>query len=1492
MQVQQEGMSLRVLVLGDSKMRDFLGRPHWILVFFTLLVAAGVLGCPPANDDDGKVTVPNVVGMTLEEAKSALEELGLGLSGVTEGYSRTVPAGMIRSQSPVAGTRVIEGRSVSLVVSLGPEPGGVTVEVGDFSINNGASSTTSRTVTLNNACTGGPTQYMASESSSFSGASWKTYSTAPSFTLSSGNGTKTVYFKVKNAGGESSAKSDTISLNEGGSAPKVSSFSINNGDSSTTSRTVTLNNTCTGSPTQYMASESSGFSGASWKAYSTAPSFTLSSGNGTKTVYFKVKNAGGESSAKSDTISLNEGGSAPKVSSFSINNGDSSTTSRTVTLNNTCTGSPTQYMASESSGFSGASWKAYSTAPSFTLSSGNGTKTVYFKVKNASGESNSASDTISLNEGSGTETIMLPGNVPLVMVWIPGGTFMMGRYSGEQDSWDYEDPQHSVTVPGFWMGKYEVTQAQWEAVMGSNPSGFSGANRPVEEVSWNDVKSFIAALNSYTGKTFRLPSEAEWEYACRAGTTTRFYWGDDASYTQIGDYAWYSDNSGNETYDAGGKLANAFGLYDMSGNVWEWCEDDYHSSYTGAPTNGGAWVDSPSGSHRVSRGGGWSSMSDYCRSAGRSGTYPSYTHCDLGFRLSRGTGEAVEPDLTVSPASVSLSQSAPSTTVTVSNAGGGTLSWTATSNDAAVTVTPSTFTGNSTVVTIATDDFSEPYTAHVTFTNNADAANSEVVTVHVNEAPGAPAVSSFSINNGASSTTSRTVTLNNTCAGSPTQYMAGESSSFSGASWQAYSTAPSFTLSSGNGTKTVYFKVKSSAGDSKTVTDTIVLNESQEEPEVHLDGDTVSLPGAQIVLHGQVSSDIATGVGVDDLVGILHEGRGYLYHSALGDAPISDTTSRRAVGWWLYYQYLDEAKDLPGEVLLGTGVVVSQTGASEYTFTNTKKRWAAVVSEAEPRAVFLQPRGALIDIDIIGAMSGYDPLVTFLYEDSRAVAVDERPVATHGALVRHPLFPFIIGTANPSKDVQEGVLNQWLALKASVEEALQADPETFARVNVVDEVMLIIDGVESLSGLAPGECIDGIIDSLLLDTTRAVFLSAMAEGDDVAVDAWQDLCKGFGQNMIQCAAAEGSGIGALVSIFVDIVAACNWIIDDYIIGAIDAATTLAYDDVNGVEPPSSPTVSSFSINNGASSTTSQTVTLNNACTGSPAQYMASESSSFSGASWQTYATAPSFTLSSGNGTKTVYFKVKNTSGESNSASDAISLNEGSGTETIMLPDNVPLEMVWIPADTFQMGRYPGEQDSYSDEAPQHQVTLSQGFWMGKYEVTQAQWEAVMGSNPSYFSGANRPVEKVSWNNVQSFITALNSLTGETFRLPTEAEWEYACRGGTTTRFYWGDDPTYTQIGNYAWYGSNSGSQTHDVGAKLPNGFDLYDMSGNVWEWCQDWYGAYPSGSVTDPTGPASGSYRVRRGGSWYGYGYYCRSAVRVDFNPSYADGGIGFRLSR
>ena len=226
-------------------------------------------------------------------------------------------------------------------------------------------------------------------------------------------------------------------------------------------------------------------------------------------------------------------------------------------------------------------------------------------------------------------------------------------------------------------------------------------------------------------------------------------------------------------------------------------------------------------------------------------------------------------------------------------------------------------------------------------------------------------------------------------------------------------------------------------------------------------------------------------------------------------------------------------------------------------------------------------------------------------------------------------------------------------------------------------------------------------------------------------------------------------------------------------------------------------------------------------------------------------------------------------------------------------NGVPFEMVEVRGGTFRMGAT-SEQGSYAgnDEKPVHSVTLS-SYYIGKTEVTQALWKAVMGSNPSYFKGDNLPVESVSWYDCQEFIHKLNSLTGQNFRLPTEAEWEFACRGGNNSRGYMYSG-SYN-IKNVAWYDQNSGSKTHPVATKLPNELGIYDMSGNVWEWCSDWYGDYSYGAQTNPKGPYDGSSRVFRGGSWYSYYFNCPGYSRCS-NRSYNSPGdrisnLGLRLT-
>jgi len=217
-------------------------------------------------------------------------------------------------------------------------------------------------------------------------------------------------------------------------------------------------------------------------------------------------------------------------------------------------------------------------------------------------------------------------------------------------------------------------------------------------------------------------------------------------------------------------------------------------------------------------------------------------------------------------------------------------------------------------------------------------------------------------------------------------------------------------------------------------------------------------------------------------------------------------------------------------------------------------------------------------------------------------------------------------------------------------------------------------------------------------------------------------------------------------------------------------------------------------------------------------------------------------------------------------------------------------------------------DREANEGPQTAVTISRGFYMGKYEVTQGEYLAVMGSNPSSFRGdPNRPVDSTSWINATNYCGKLTQreraagriATNSVYRLPTEAEWEYACRGWTSTRFSYGEDPGYTNLTDYAWYDANSGGTTHPVGQKLPHSWGLYDMHGNVWEWCQDWYGVYTGGVALDPQGPATGGSpvsppigpsRTFRGGDWGHPDSACRSAFRFAALPSSTYNVMGFRV--
>jgi formylglycine-generating enzyme required for sulfatase activity len=235
-----------------------------------------------------------------------------------------------------------------------------------------------------------------------------------------------------------------------------------------------------------------------------------------------------------------------------------------------------------------------------------------------------------------------------------------------------------------------------------------------------------------------------------------------------------------------------------------------------------------------------------------------------------------------------------------------------------------------------------------------------------------------------------------------------------------------------------------------------------------------------------------------------------------------------------------------------------------------------------------------------------------------------------------------------------------------------------------------------------------------------------------------------------------------------------------------------------------------------------------------------------------------------------------------------------------ITNSIGMKLVLIPKGTFMMGS-PESEEGRKENETQHEVTIGKVYYLGVYEVTQAQYEKVMGKNPSYSQGAvvgnenaDLPVEMVSWDDAVEFCKKLSELpdekkAGRVYRLPTEAEWEYACRAGSKTAYSFDDEEGL--LPEYGWFNRNSSRRTHTVGLLEPNAWGLYDMHGNVWEWCSDRHGEYPKGAVSDPTGPKEGSFRVYRGGGWYFGAAFCRSAIRFRNDPSIRNVDLGFRLA-
>ena len=774
-------------------------------------------------------------------------------------------------------------------------------------------------------------------------------------------------------------------------------------------------------------------------------------------------------------------------------------------------------------------------------------------------------------------TIPLAYGVNLDMIWIEPGTFMMGSPKGELGKRDNET-QHEVTLTkGYWMGKFEVTQAQYEAVMGTNPAWYKGADLPVEYVDWYDAKIFCLRLTSQErtagrlpeGYEYDLPTEAQWEYACRAGTTTALNNGKDLSSwfenSELNEVGWYLYNAGGvddgSTQPVGQKKPNAWGLYDMHGNVYEWCSDWYDEDY---PTTAVTDPTGPAfGSYRVLRGGCWSEEATHARSAYRTG---------------------------------------------------------------------------------------------------------------------AVARSPYSIN-----------------------------------------------------TNTKGLRVA------------LVWTKIEIDPPVEND---FTIP---------LSDDV-------DLEMIRIEPGTFMMGSPEDELGREDIETQHQVtltqGYWL--------------------------GKYEVT----KSQYKAVMDSWD--APLDQP---VTSVNWYDAMSFCSTLTGIERAAGRLSDEYEYTLPTEA---------------------------QWeYACRAGTTTALNSGKN----------------------------------------------LSDMYECPEMDEVGWY---KYNAAGMTQTVGQKKPNAWGFYDMHGNVY---EWCLDIY--GAYPT------------EPVTDPTGPTGGM-------------LYNIIRGGDWNNYASGCRSAS-----RNAVAPRGSYSN-LGFRVALVKVK-----------PKDIPQPGNDTVIEVTSNVNLELVWIEPGTFTMGSPEGEIGNLYGDETQHEVTLTHGYWLGKYEVTQAQYAAVMVFNPSGYNILDHPVEYVSWNDAINFCAYLTYIErkagrlpeGYEFTLPTEAQWEYACRAGTTTAFNNGtnlettvqiwDDPC-PGLDKVGWYRYNSeyssgfsgnNERNHQtVGQKQPNAWGLYDMHGNVAEWCLDRYGDYPTGSVTDPTGPSTGDQFIMRGGDYHNYAYLCRSAYRSISKPNDNWNNVGFRV--
>ena len=939
------------------------------------------------------------------------------------------------------------------------------------------------------------------------------------------------------------------------------------------------------------------------------------------------------------------------------------------------------------------------------------------------------------------EIINLDKDVKLEMVLVPAGKFMMGSPASEKGHEDNET-QHEVTLTKpFYMGKYEVTQEQWEAVTGNNPSNTKGAKLPVTDVSWEDCQEFIKKLNAKTGGGYRLPTEAEWEYACRAGTTTAYSFGEKISITDAN--ITISDSDEIALVLVGSYKANAFGLYDMHGNVWEFCEDWFGDYPTGAVTDprGAA-----KGERRILRGGAYIFNQNGARSSKRYrkepdekislrfGTKPEDFFSFNGFRLVRAADNRA-----------------------------GVVSPTETKPDA-TGVTPST---RGLLVAPFTETKAKEVQKEVAKSLKKEVEEREDLGKGIKLDMVLIPAGKFKMG---SPEGGHEVTL--TKAFYMGKYEVTQEQ------WEGVmKNNPSITKGAKLPVENVSWEdcqefIKKL--NAKTNGGYRLPTEAEWEYSCRAGTTTAYSYGDSIT-----KDDANVGGGSLKAVG------GYK-PNAFGLYDMHGNVQEWCEDW--YGEYPKGAVTDP--MGPGTGKAVVYRGGSF-------GEGGVLVSCSDSRN-FRQP---FIKYDGLGFR------LARIADSKASVALPSETKPDPAGVI-----PAISDTGErTAKQISYG---RGLAIniisKMNLETFLKNHPKAKESEKGSNPKIGYLEYTEGFFtyGFLNGTM---IVDSYLLPRSETSWKPIIEEAmDKLGKPDFDQLSDD----------AKKAGIILTYQYYLkDPDVTIRYHLEKY-----DGSTKLL-----GVSVP-------YGVG-------------------------------------QTVIDEKAFNVVIGN--------INPNKGAKNSISPIVKM------DLTNVAAAIEKEMVLIPAGKFMMGS-PASELGRRDDEVQHEVTFSKSYYMGKYEVTQEQWDVVMGDNPNKTKGIQLPVTSVSWEDCQEFIKKLNLKTNGGYRLPTEAEWEYACRAGTTTAYSYGDKLSRSDANIHGL----STASTKVVGSYKPNVFGLYDMHGNVYEWCEDYYGPYPEGSVTDPKGPATGKVRVLRGGSFNLIEWFARSSKRDSLALSARYNYNGFRLAR